>query len=65
MEKKNLKLQHLGLYIFFYKNILDFKINFDMKNFQLNQNSQQLATNHQQLIRCAQESKKMPKIKSY
>ena len=43
--EKNLKLQHLGLYIFFNKNILDFKINLNMKNFQLNQNSQQLVTN--------------------
>ena len=33
--EKNLKLQHLGLYIFFYKNILDFKINFDMEKFSM------------------------------
>ena len=33
--EKNLKLQHLGLYIFFYKNILDFKINLNMKKFSI------------------------------
>ena len=33
--EKNLKLQHLGLYIFFYKNILDFKINFNMEKFSI------------------------------
>ena len=33
--EKNLKLQHLGLYIFFYKNILDFKINLNMEKFSI------------------------------
>ena len=63
--EKNLKLQHLGLYIFFYKNILDFKINFNMEKFSIKSQFSAAGDQPSAINSLCSGIEKIPKIKSY